>query len=107
MQGFYILVNQTSRPTVALLHQTAHLSVDFLGCLLAIITMLGNLTAKEDLLFLFAKTQGTELFAHAPFADHLARQIGGLLNILSRTVGLLFKNQLLGDASTHEPTDDI
>src|SRR5205807_1415542 len=49
----------------------------------AVVAMLVDLAAQEDLLFLLAESKRTQ-FAHAELANHLARQLGRAFDVVSR-----------------------
>ena len=50
------------------------------------------------------KDERAEL-AHAPLADHLAREVGGALDVVAGAGGDLVLSQLLGDAAAHQDRD--
>ena len=54
---------------------------------LAVVLVLRDLAAEEDLLFLLAEGQRPHRAAHAPLADHAARQVGGALEIVAGAGG--------------------
>src|SRR5215213_5908388 len=58
-----------------------HLLIDLDGSVFREITMLGNFTSEEDLLFLLAEGQGTHL-RHAVFANHRAREFSRTFDIV-------------------------
>ena len=66
-----------------------------------IVAMLCDLAAQEDLLFLLAEGKRTEC-AHAPLADHLARDFGGPLDVVACASGHVVKEDLFGDAAAHQ-----
>ena len=51
----------------------------------------------------FLVLQGAKLVAHAPFGDHIARQIGGILDVRARSRGhfVMAEDQLFRHAATH------
>src|SRR5262249_61252664 len=85
-QGLAMLLDELLGPAVAVLHELFDLLVDADGGRFTVVAMLGDLTAEEDLLLLLAEADRPEL-AHAPLADHLARQPGPPLDILARASG--------------------
>ena len=86
---------------VAALHQLLDLLIDLDRGVFAIVAMLRDFAAEEDLLFLLAVAQCAE-FAHAPFADHLARDVGSALDVVAGAGGHLVHEDFLGDAAAHE-----
>src|SRR5437667_1180051 len=87
---------------VGLEQDAAHLGVDLDGGLLGVVDLLREVAAEEDLLFLLAEGHGPELLAHAPFAHHLARQLGGALDVVARPGRHAAERELLGRAPTEE-----
>src|SRR5204862_197756 len=69
---------------VGLEQDAAHLGVDLDGGLLGVVDLLREVAAEEYLLFLLAEGHRPELVAHAPLAHHLARQLGGALDVVAR-----------------------
>jgi len=85
---------------VGAIDEAANLGIDLAGGLLRVVAVLGELAAKEDLLFLLAEGKRTEL-AHAPFADHLAGDFSGPLDVISGAGGHGLEEDFLGDAAPH------
>src|SRR5216110_2771869 len=80
---------------VGLEQDAAHLGVDLDGGLLRVVDLLREVAAEEDLLLLLAEGHRAELVAHAPLAHHLARQLGGALDVVARPGGHAAEGQLL------------
>src|SRR5579863_4528325 len=96
-----MLFDDPPRALVSILHQLLHLLIDAYGGRFAVVAMLSDLAAQEDLLLALAEAQGTEL-AHAPLADHLAGHIGGALYVVARAGGDVVHENLLGDTAAHQ-----
>src|SRR5258707_1325954 len=63
--------------------------------------MLSNLAAQKDLLFLLAKGQRAQL-GHAVLANHRARQLRRLLDVVRRAGGYAAEESLFLDAAAHQ-----
>src|ERR1017187_9571613 len=100
-QRFGVLVDDGLGRVVTTLHQFLHLLIDADGGVFGVVPVLRDFAAQEDLLFLLAVAHGPE-FAHAPFADHLAGQIGGALDIVAGAGSHVVHELLFGDAARHE-----
>src|SRR5256885_55438 len=87
-----------NRRLVAVIHKAAHLFINLHGGAFAKVAMLRDLAAQEYLLFLFAVSNRAES-GHAELANHLARQLGRLLDIVAGTGGHGVEEQFLGDAT--------
>ena len=131
-----MLLQDRERALVVLGDDALHFLVDPDRGLLAVVRVLRDLAAEEDLLFLLAEGQRPDRVAHAPLADHLARQLGGaldvvagagghaarsmissamrppsrmamlLVQVVARVVVLLVDRQLLRHAERHAARDD-
>src|SRR5208282_2710673 len=86
---------------VGLIDDALHFHVDVQGGVFAEVAMLGNFAAEEDSFFLLAVSQRTHV-AHAPFADHVARDIGGAFDVVSGAGGDVAEENFLGGAAAHE-----
>src|SRR6266496_2985894 len=74
LQGVAVSVEDIEGRLVGSINEMAHLGVDFARGLLGVVAVLAELAAQEDLLLLLPEGERAEL-AHAPLADHLARDI--------------------------------
>src|SRR5215467_6500084 len=83
------------------------LAVDEERGLLAVVLLAGHLAAEEDVLLVLAERERAELVGHAPLADHLASHLGGLLEVVAGTGGLLVQHDLLGGAAAQQDRDAI
>src|SRR5262249_45609447 len=61
---------------------------------------MSDIAAEEDLLFALAKGHGSELFAPAPLADHCARELSGLFDIIACAGGHMAENQFFRGPTT-------
>ena len=63
--------------------------------------MLGNLAAEEDGFIFLAVSKRPE-FAHAPFANHVAGNVRGSLDVVAGTCGDVAEEDFFGRAAAHE-----
>src|ERR1700683_2574265 len=75
-EGVAVRFKDLARLRISQVDGTPHLDVDLDRRILGIIAMLRDLAAQENRLFLAAEGQRTER-AHAPFANHLPRDLRG------------------------------
>src|SRR5712691_11469245 len=78
------------------------LGVDEDGRLFAVVLGSRDLAAEEDMLLGFPERQRPHLVGHAPLANHLARHLGCLLEVVAGAGGLLLEDDLLCRAATQE-----
>src|SRR5262245_57242397 len=105
---------QHLRALVRLENDAPHLAVDLHGRALGVADLLREVAAEEDLLLLLPEGHRAELVAHAPLAHHLARQLGGALDVVARAGAELRQDQLLrrppaehdGEAGEHPVLGD-
>src|SRR5262245_25195817 len=83
------------------------LAVDQQGSLLAVVLLPGHLAAEEDVLLVLAEGERPELVGHAPLADHLARHLGGLLEVITSAGRLLIQHDLLGGPAAQQDRDAV
>ena len=86
---------------VGCVHEEANLGVNLASGLVGEVAVLCDLASEEDLLFLLAEGHRPES-AHAEFADHLAGEFGGALDVVAGTGGHLLEEDLFGAATAHE-----
>ena len=84
--------------------QFADFLVNFDRGVFAVVTVLGDFASQEDLLFFLAEGQRSE-FAHAPFADHLAGEFGGALDVIASAGGHQFEEDFFRQAAAHQDRD--
>src|SRR5581483_3543416 len=70
VQPLPVLDQQAARGLVRVVDEAAHLFVDLLGDLLAVVPLLGDLPAEEHELLLVTERPRAEALAHAPLRDH-------------------------------------
>src|SRR6266571_5299049 len=100
-QGVAVGLQDLLRPLVRLQGEPLDLLVDQDGGRFAVVLVLGDLPAEEDLLLLLAEGQRSHRRAHAPLADHLARHLGRLLEIVAGAGREDAHEHLLRHAATH------
>ena len=81
---------------VSLANDALHFVVDLNRRGFAVVAMLGDLAAQEDLFFFLAESQRAQ-FAHAKLADHLAGQFRRALNVIAGAGAHLVQENLFGD----------
>src|SRR2546426_4108796 len=86
-------------------HDTLDLGIDEDGRLLAVVLGSRDLATEKDVLLGLAEGQRTHLVGHAPLADHLARHLCGLLEVIARAGGLLLEHDLLRRPAAQENGD--
>ena len=92
------------RHAITIANQPAYFVVDLdRGCF-TVIAVLRDLPAQEDLLFFLAESQRPQI-AHAELAHHLARKLGGSLNIIACTGAHLVQEHLFRDPAAHHDGD--
>src|SRR3989441_8746463 len=64
-------------------HDALDLTVDGERRLLAVVLRARDLAAEEDVLLVLAEGERPQLVGHAPLAHHLARHLGGLLEVVA------------------------
>src|SRR5579883_1619292 len=100
MERFDIFGQQVAGSLIGLGDDPAYLAVDFDSCLFGVILMERDIATEKDLLFFAAKGDRSEVFAHAPFADHLARKFRGFFDIVACACGNVAEDDLLGSLSS-------
>ena len=81
---------------IAFVDQAANLFVDGFRRLFRVVLLLADLSPEEDELFLVAQGDGAEPLAHAVFLDHLAGDVGRLLDVVLGAGRDLAEDDLLG-----------
>ena len=92
----FVVLEQLFHAFSRLGHETLDLLVDTMGGGLAVVGLVGDVPAEEDLVLLLAQRRGPELIAHAPVAYHVAADAGDLFDIALRAGGHFAENDLLG-----------
>ena len=99
MQLVDVLGQGAAAVLIGLVDDVPHLAVD-LGCGgLAVALALAQITAQESLLLRGAIDHGAQALREAVAGDHLAGDVGGLLQIVGGTGGDVIQDQLLGHAA--------
>ena len=84
-----------------------HFLIDLERRVFAVVLVLRDLAAEEDLLFLLTEGQRPHRIAPAPIADHLARQLGGALEVVAGAGGDVAGGDLFSDAASEQDADLI
>src|SRR5262249_35399602 len=105
MELFQVRVEELLRPRRGLHHDALDFGVDEDRRLLAVVLGTRYLATEKDVLLPLAEGEGAHLVRHAPLAHHLARHLGGLLEIIAGARGLLLEDDLLGGAAAQEDSD--
>src|SRR3954471_18736179 len=91
-----VVADDLPRGLVAGVYEPTHFLVDLDGGIFREVAMLLQFATEEDLLIFLAEGDGSKL-AHAKLADHLARQLRGLLDVVAGTGGHGVEADLFGD----------
>ena len=86
---------------VAVVHEPLHFFINCNGRDFAVVLVLGDLTPKENLFFLYPKGKRTHTVTHAPLTDHLAGQFSCPFDIVAGTCGRVLENQLFRRSAAH------
>src|SRR5262249_32306206 len=89
MALFPVPVEELLRPRGGIHHDALALGIDQDGRLLAVVLGAGHFATEEDVLLSLAEGERAHLVRHAPLADHLARHLRGLLEVVAGAGGLL------------------
>ena len=95
------------RAGVGVVAKLLHFAVNLLRCDFAEAAVARDVAGEENVLLAFAVVHHAELFAHAPFADHLACNPGRLTNVAACAVGDVAENQILRDTTAHDHHEAI
>src|SRR5262249_10082550 len=99
------LLEQRLRALVVHRHEPLDLVVDADRGVFAVVLMLRDLAAEEDLLFLLAEGERPHRVAHAPLAHHLAGELGRALQIVAGASRHAAARQLLGQPAAEQNRD--
>src|SRR5205085_3190795 len=86
---------------VSAVDNALHFLVDLYGGVLGIVAVLGDLTAKKDGFVLLAEGQWAKS-THAPFANHVAGDVGGALDVVSGAGSDVAQENFFGGTATHQ-----
>src|SRR5205085_9986417 len=103
-QGVAINAKNALGRRVTVADYATHFLVNFDRSSFAIVAVLGNFAAQEDLLFFLSEGQRTQI-AHAELAYHLASQFGGALDVVSSAGAHLAEEKFFGQTPTHHDGD--
>src|SRR5262245_42976324 len=102
-----VLGEELVRALIRVGDEALHFLIDLERGVFAVILVLGDLAAQEDLLFLLAEGERTHRVAHAPLADHLARHLGRALEVVAGAGREAVHRDLFGNAAAEEDRDLI
>src|SRR6266516_2096101 len=94
-QNLFAATEQRARALVVVGDEALHFLIDLEGRVLAVILVLRDLAAEEDLLFLLAEGERPHGVAHAPLAHHPACELGGALEVVAGAGGEAVQRYLL------------
>ena len=100
-----IFLDQAAGQRVLLVDDAADLLVDLAHGLFGNVGRLGDGTSQEDLALVLGVDHGAQPIAHAVARDHVARQMGGPLEVVGSAGGHLVHEHLFGNAATKEHGD--
>src|SRR6266436_6029978 len=92
---------KTLRSLVTSVDNPLHFAVNLQRGIFAEVPVLRDFPAQEDGFFLLAERQRPQV-AHAPFADHVAGDIRGTLDVVARTSCDVAQENLFGAATAHQ-----
>src|SRR5262245_1651794 len=97
-----VLGEELVRAVIRVGHEALHFLIDLERGVLAVVLVLRDLAAEEDLLFLLSEGERTHRVAHAPLADHPAGELGRALEVVAGAGGEAVHRDLFGDAAAEE-----
>ena len=102
-----MLPEQLDGPLQPRTHDLLDLRVDHPGGFLGVVLVPGDFLAQKDRFLLLAVGDRTQDVAHAPLAYHLARQVGGLLDVVLGAGGGFVVDDRLRGVAAHGDADPI
>ena len=96
----FVVPEQFLHPVSGFGHEPLDLLVDPVGGCFAVIRLVGDIPAQEDLVLLLAQGRSPDFLAHPPVAYHVAADPGDLLDIALRAGGDFPEDDLLGRAAS-------
>src|SRR6516164_3111753 len=105
MELFEVLFEDHSRAMRAVADNALDLHVDLARGLLAVVLMPRDFPPDENVLLVLAEREGPEFVRHAPLADHLARHLRGLLEIIAGPGRELVQHDLLRGPAAQQDRD--
>src|SRR3990170_7230858 len=100
-----VILDDGARAGILLVNDAADLPVHQLGGGVREVLVRGDVAPEEHLALVLAVDARAQDIAHAPAGDHVARDLGGALEVVGRARGHLLHEHLFGDASAHEHGD--
>ncbi len=100
-----VLGQRAAAGLVGLVDDIPHFAVDLGGSGLAVALALADITAQEGLLLRRTVHHRAQPLGKAVACDHLAGDIGGLLQIVGRAGGDILQNELFGHAAAQAGND--
>ena len=97
-----VLGEDVQRDVVRFVDQLAHLLIDLEGHCVGVVGRRTPVATQEHLPLLHAQRARADRVAHAVLGDHLARDLGGALDVVGRPGGDVARHDLLRDPTTHE-----
>ena len=102
MQLVDVVGQQLFSSSIGIFHKGAYLFINF-GChFFTVILVAGNVAAQEYLILTMTEGYGTDVLAHAVFANHLASQLRCTLQVIACTAGDFLQHQSLGHTATQQ-----
>ena len=105
MQLIDVLGQSAAAGLVGFVDDIPHLAVDLSSSGLAVALALTQIAAQEGLLLRGAVHHRAEPLREAVLGDHLAGNVGSLLQIIGSTGGDILQNQLFGHAAAQAGND--
>src|SRR5206468_11132753 len=99
-QSFSVVRENVLGSRITIVDYLADFLIDLDGSVFAVVAMLIDLAAQEDLFFLLAEGQWAKI-AHAPLTNHLASQFSCALNVIARASAHLSHEEFFGQPPAH------
>ena len=106
-QLLLVLEQDVLRARVVIGHEALDFLIDPERRVFAVVLVLRDLAAEEDLLLLLAEGERAHRVAHAPLAHHAARHLGRALEVVAGAGRQAVHRDLLGDAAAEQNRDLI
>src|SRR2546426_1639652 len=107
MELFEVLFEDRPRAMRAVADDAPDLHVDLERGLLAVVLPPRDFPPEENVLLVLAEREGPEFLRHAPLADHLARHLRGLLEIIPGPGRELVQHDLLRGPAAQQDRDPV
>src|SRR6266550_8610276 len=86
---------------IGIVDEPSHFLVDLFGGRFAVVARSRDVASEENVIFVFAVFDHAHFLAHAPLANHPARNSGGAFDVAACTVGDVTENNFFRDAAAH------